>query len=741
MRNTLILFAFLLSFQSFAENEDTVIVSHESGWYTPFYLHARSQHGTVVYELDGTSTNSRSNVFEDSILVNQNMVIRFGVVSDGQVIFEETKVYLIDFETNFPILSLTTDPDNLYSSDRGIYVKGNYAHQDSSGYWINANYTKKWEREVFVNYLVPDKGEVISQRAGLRIFGGMTRHRAEKSLRIIARKAYGESSFDFPIFPYRKHKSYKHLVIRNSGGDANKTRFRDVLSTQLTKNLNVDIQEFQPVNLFMNGKFWGVYNLRERLGQHYLESNFGADKSESNLLQGLYTEDHGSNESYKELLSYVRSNDLSDDKVFDSVAKLIDIENFRNFQVAQIIISNSDYMGNIRFWQSDDVSSQYRWIMYDTDLGFGSSARVSFDFLSARLSPYQTMWYNRTWSTFLLRKLLENESFKDGFIHQVSYSFSTVFSTSNVHRLIDSLQTVYEPEMLRHFEMVRGNPITWKREVQKLRDFAEDRPAYMLEHTRKYFDLTSPVTLNVSINNLSHGEVYFNDNRVKASDFSGLYFADRPLYISSKPELLYRPNKPRVDNVLKEGHDSIAYQLSFDFVGYSPSHGKLKINEFGGLSGDLFSPWVELINYSNDTINLKNLCLISKEGSRVLEGDLPPNSVEVFQLLETDSLPILDSMLMPDRNFLYLIDDSGLMIDTIGWDRELGSIYGFYRNEPVKSGFSLLLDQGTPNEFNPGHLRELMLTARKRRISMACSMVAIFIVSILHCIFETVRLS
>jgi len=60
---------------------------------------------------------------------------------------------------------------------------------------------------------------------------------------------------------------------------------------------------------------------------------------------------------------------------------------------------------------------------------------------------------------------------------------------------------------------------------------------------------------------------------------------------------------------------------------------------------------------------------------------------------------------MPERNFLYLIDDSGLMIDTIGWDRELGSIYGFYRNEPVKSGFSLLLDQGTPNEFNPGHLR------------------------------------
>ena len=76
-------------------------------------------------------------------------------------------------------------------------------------------------------------------------------------------------------------------MIRISGGDARSTRFRDVLTTQLAKNLDIDIQEFQPVNLFVNGEYWGVYNLRERLGQHAtLQSNFGADRYTSNLLQG-----------------------------------------------------------------------------------------------------------------------------------------------------------------------------------------------------------------------------------------------------------------------------------------------------------------------------------------------------------------------------------------------------------------------------------------------------------------------
>ena len=75
--------------------------------------------------------------------------------------------------------------------------------------------------------------------------------------------------------------------------------------------------------------------------------------------------------------------------LYDSLGQLMDIQNFRDFQVAQIYTGNIDYMGNIRYWQSDDVSSQFRWIMYDTDLGFGHGVPARWNFIAERLSPRQ----------------------------------------------------------------------------------------------------------------------------------------------------------------------------------------------------------------------------------------------------------------------------------------------------------------------------------------------------------------
>ena len=76
---------------------------------------------------------------------------------------------------------------------------------------------------------------------------------------------------------------------------------------------------------FVNNEFWGVYNLRERLGQHYLKYNFGADIDKSNLLQGYDSEDHGSNKKYKSLLRFLESNDPTNPTIFDSINMIIRI--------------------------------------------------------------------------------------------------------------------------------------------------------------------------------------------------------------------------------------------------------------------------------------------------------------------------------------------------------------------------------------------------------------------------------
>ena len=698
-------------FSNLFASGDTLILSHESGWYeSSFLLEASSTVGEIVYEINGTTPTRRSSKWRGSMKVNSTTLIRFGVKYESKIILEKTCLYLVDFESTIPVLSLGTAPANLYDSVRGIYVPGHRAYRDTtktavSVFYANANYTQKWERDVQVNYIVPGEGEVIHQAAGLRIFGGLTRHSAEKSLRIIARDEYGDDRFDYPFFPYRDNDSYKHLVIRTSGGDARSTRFRDVLTTQLAKNLNIDIQEFQPVNLFVNGEYWGVYNLRERLGQHYLQSNFGADKDTSNLLQGRGAVDHGSGARYRELLAFLRAHTFSDGALYDSLGQLMDIQNFRDFQVAQIYTGNIDYMGNIRYWQSDDVSSQFRWIMYDTDLGFGHGVPARWNFIAERLSSRQTKWYNPNWSTFILRKLMENTSFKYEFINQVCYAMSIAYSSDNANRLIDSLADVYRPEMARHFQRNGGSVKRWEAAVQSLRNFADERPAYYLKHTGQLFTLTDPYILHLTVDGREHGRVSINKNVFADSALIGQFFSSVPLEVIVDTDPLYIVNTPSRDTIWHAEGDTIHYSITFSFVGNSPLHGQVKINEVGGLTDGKDSVWIELVNLDTQSVTLSGWSFISKKGRHTIDSF----TIDLFGLLQHEEgamdAPVgIRHKISGKSDFVYLVDDNGLLVDSISWRHAKDSIpFGYERPHPKDDFIALSVGGGSPLDYNSNH--------------------------------------
>ena len=38
---------------------------------------------------------------------------------------------------------------------------------------------------------------------------------------------------------------------------------------------NIDMQAYEPVSLYLNGKYWGLYNLMERKGRDFIFNNHG----------------------------------------------------------------------------------------------------------------------------------------------------------------------------------------------------------------------------------------------------------------------------------------------------------------------------------------------------------------------------------------------------------------------------------------------------------------------------------
>jgi len=703
---------------------DSIVVSQSSGSYKAFTLKASSNYGQLVYEIDGTEPNKSSREWKDSLAVDKSKVISFGLIINDKVVYKKTCFYLINFNSTLPIMSISTPESNLYDPRRGIYTKGKWAYQDSTGYWKNANYNKKWERKSRIIYLDLNGKEVVNQNAGLRIFGGMTRNRREKSLRIISRKSYGKAKFNYPFFKYRSNKKYKHLILRNSGNDAYKTRFKDVLATQLSKNLDIDIQEFQPVNLFINGVFWGVYNLRERIGQHYLKYNYNADIEALNLLQGRFTEDHGSNRSYKELREFILKSNLNNEDNIDSLKKKIDVKNFLDYNIAQIYLCNIDYRGNIRFWQPDN-NSAFRWVMYDTDLGFGGSRGASYNFLRDRLSPVKTVWHNPQWSTLLLRKVLKNKNLKHQFINQICYSLATVFEPDNVNRMIDSIKTVYKPELMRHFKLIKGDSLNWERNVEKLETFSKTRPSYLLKHTRNQFNLGDNFYLDIEIDSSKNGVVRINQNKINSDKFVGNFFKNIPIPIEITPHLLYKifistsensnvfgtsskgeniNNKLWIgslkDTLQNRSLDTLKLKIKFDYIGDSKWKNKVKINEIGGLGNNNDDKWVEIISVEKTQISLDNWKLVSLLDTALL-------SKTNIKDIHVTKLP--DSLLTKaQKEFLYLMDSDNKLVDSLSWRNDY-SKNKFFIERPLPNNKSLVILEGlgTPNSYNPLHIESI----------------------------------
>ena len=320
-----------------------------------------------------------------------------------------TNSYFCDREYTLPIVSITTNPANLWDFATGIYVKGCCA--DTLQPYLGANFWNDWEKKCNVEMYEANGDLAFNQLAGFGIFGGFSKGLPQKSLYVTARKKYGKNSFEYPIFPARKMDEYKSFLLRNSGGDFGKTQFRDAFMTQLAKPTGIAIQEYRPAIVFLNGEYWGIQNLREKINEHYLEDNYDVDKDNVDLMEHRDGAKHGNSKQYKYLLNYLATKDMTDDKVIAELLKFMDIEDFMTYNIAEVYTDNRDAGGNIRYWKERNDSSQWRWILYDTDMGLGNNNPNGYknNTLKKFTSANNEIWPDPAWSTFIIRSLLTNK--------------------------------------------------------------------------------------------------------------------------------------------------------------------------------------------------------------------------------------------------------------------------------------------------------------------------------------------
>ncbi len=501
---------------------------------------------TIRYTLDGSPPTEASAAYSDALTFNATTVLRAAAfATDRPTSAVATRTFFVDEASTLPVISLVSDPEGFFSDTSGIYVEGTNGIPGRCR-TVPVNWNQDWEREAQFSFWEPDGSGgfdlILDHGAGVQIFGGCSRIYPQKSLSLHARSSYGASDFAYRFFADVDIDSFDDLVLRTSAQDWWRTMFRGGMIQILTQHMDLDGQAYRPTIVFLNGQYWGIHNLREKLNEDYVAGHYGIDDDDVEVIEDTR---RGTSENYDPVIDLLDAGDLTDQR-FEQLERMVDVEQFVNYQIAQIYAANGDWPGNnLKLWRPRIEGGRWRWMVFDTDFGFGGNGRGQFDtntLAFASATRREGTLPNPEWATYLFRKLLERDDFRHTFVQRMAAHIGTTFRPERTVALIDSLKADIAGEMPRHTtrwtQSASFGP-SWESQIEIMREFARRRPGFMRSFiTQQFADVSSSVLLTLDAT--EGGRVFAEGVELpRASDggpFAQPFFRDVPLRLAAVPD-------------------------------------------------------------------------------------------------------------------------------------------------------------------------------------------------------------
>ncbi len=435
--------------------------------------------GTIYYTTDCNRPSTYSKQYTGPIRLEKTTVLRVMCQAEGKRSSQVVDLsYIINENDTLSVVSVVTPPNNLWSEERGMYVRGPetdspFPHQD-------ANYFQNWEYAATVTLFETDGTLGFSEPCGIRMFGAFSRAYPKKSIACMFRGKYGASQLEYPLFGQEGLDQYEAFVLRSAGQDAFMARMRDVLITSIASEyLDLPVQKYRPVVVYLDGKYYGLHYIREKINEHYVAGNFNTDP------EGVKVHFYKSwnDAEYRHVLEYAMQNDMSQQASYDYICSLVDIDNYIDYNIAQLWIANED-LQNVKYFKTPE--GKWTWILYDTDLSF---LHPRNNVLKNHLSDRSLGASDVTGKTLAV-VLLENPQYREKFLTRMGWQCSNVWTEENILARIDALEATIQPDMVKDLKRWNTSYAGWQSYVEDLRTFAKTRNTYFCQHVKDFFDLT-----------------------------------------------------------------------------------------------------------------------------------------------------------------------------------------------------------------------------------------------------------
>lgn len=478
----------------------------------------------VYYTTDGSvPTMENGTLYQAGMTIDINRVAVLrarafdssGMLQPSETV---TESYMINLYHAFPIVSLVADPYELWNEQNGMLSVGGEIAADAqipfkltTGEEPNYRKYKSTERPCHVEFFQKDGTTLLDQDCEFGIQGQYSLDMPQKTFKVRAKAKYGEKYFNAQLFEEYEFTQYKGFVLRMSGNDCVWTRFNDAFQSQLIKRFNelspnpsdIIYQEWEPVVVYLNGVYWGHYNLRERVDRYFVAQHEGLTLEEADnmdILEASGKVHYGSNKEYQAMIKRVeKSSPGTNEDDLQYILDNIDVDNYFDYMAFEMFFGNSD-PGNIRFYKLHGEGEKWKWIFYDADYGmFNSKFDSPTSYLKKEGAGQQRI--NNT----LIRKLLENDEMKHQFLMRLGEIFQ-MFTTDFMLEKFNEMADILAPEMELHFSRWAeendkrinfDSPTTpegamsyWHKRLDFTRNVIKKRPTYFWEFVQDEFKLS-----------------------------------------------------------------------------------------------------------------------------------------------------------------------------------------------------------------------------------------------------------
>lgn len=487
----------------------------------------------IRYTMDGSDPTISSFLYTGNpVYIASSTPLKARVFGDNSIPSQITvSSYLFNIDHTTPVLSVVTDHDNLYG-ENGIFDHWEF----------------DWERAAYVDYFDSINNLIFSQKAGIQIDGGAggSRSHPQHSFRVeLDDGVLGSGPVYYPIIPDRSERlKYSKIYLRNGSNQYLGFPYKDGVEVRtMSGETNNYYSSWRPISVYINGEYFGLYELREKLDAEYFDIYDDADPDSMDILTLSYWYGQalraleGSVDSF--YVSYELFNALNpaDTSYWSDADQHFDLEWYTDYIIAESWIANTDWpWNNIKIYRSDKTNFRWRFITIDLEWALAPNGWTDcyFDHIGYMLGQGNGIPYINVWL-----KSIQNERYRNFFINRYADVMNTAYLPDRLLAIENNFYELMVNEMPNEYarwgdpnnigeqmENFCNNHLTFQSQLSL-------RTEQVRNHIQSHFDLPNQVDLTLDVNPPGAGKIHISTITPETYPWQGVYFNGVPVRIEA----------------------------------------------------------------------------------------------------------------------------------------------------------------------------------------------------------------